>query len=245
MTFLRKAASLGVMSISLAYTFCSPARAVEQDASAWCSALEEVDISASKITLPTAGAEVMSTILIKASDQSNQNGEYCKIIGKTKPVDPNAPDIVWQVNLPTAWNGKLLQYGGGGYNGSVPPTTDKTTLGLDVAPTPLAQGYVTFGSDSGHQAPNADDASFAKNDEAMLTSNTRVMIAGPGDARPKQEGQDRPRLASHGQSGSSLCRPRVHAENVPPHQSPRRVAPGLTLAVCAPDGLACRGFSYL
>ncbi len=168
MTFLHRAASLSVMSISLAYTFCSPARAVEQDTSTLCFALEKADISASKITLPTTGAEVISSTLIKDSDQSNQDGEYCKIIGKTKPVDPKAPDIVWQVNLPTAWNGKLLQYGGGGYNGSLPPTTDKTTLGLDVAPTPLAQGYVTFGSDSGHQAPNADDASFAKNDEAML-----------------------------------------------------------------------------
>jgi len=168
MTFMHRAASLSVMSISLAYTFCSPANAVEKDASALCSALEKADISASKITLPTKGAKVMSATLIRASDLSSQNGEYCKIIGETNPVDSKGPKIVWQVNLPTAWNGKLLQYGGGGYNGSLPPTTDKTTLGLDVAPTPLAQGYVTFGSDSGHQAPNADDASFAKNDEAML-----------------------------------------------------------------------------
>lgn len=168
MTFLHRPASLVVMSMTLAYGFCSPARAEEQDARALCSAFEKADIPASKITLPTTGAKVRSATLISASDPSNQNGEYCKIIGETKPVDPKAPDIVWQVNLPTSWNGKLLQYGGGGYNGSVPPTTDKTTLGLDVAPTPLAQGYVTLGSDSGHQAPTADDATFAKNDEAML-----------------------------------------------------------------------------
>lgn len=168
MTFLLRVASLSAMSITLAYTFWSPARAQEQDAHALCSAFENADIPAANITLPTTGAKVRSATFVSASDPSNQNGEYCKIIGETKPVDPKAPDIVWQVNLPTSWNGKLLQYGGGGYNGSVPPTTDKTTLGLDVAPTPLAQGYVTFGSDSGHQAPTADDATFAKNDEAML-----------------------------------------------------------------------------
>lgn len=168
MRCLSRAASLTAMSIPLAYFFASTVMAATPDTAALCSSLAKADIPASNITLPTTGAKVVSAILISASDPANQNGEYCKVTGETKPVDPKAPDINWQVNLPTGWNGKLLQYGGGGYNGSVPPTTDKTTLGLDVAPTPLAQGYVTFGSDSGHQAPNADDASFAKNDEAML-----------------------------------------------------------------------------
>ncbi|MDQ0138249.1 feruloyl esterase [Neorhizobium galegae] len=167
MTSLFRAASPQVMAIPLAYILVSPAMAAPHDASALCSAIATLKIAATKITLPTTGARVISAKLVGASDAANHNGEYCKVIGETHPVDPKAPNIVWQVNLPSAWNGKLLQYGGGGYNGSVPPTTDKTTLGLDVAPTPLAQGYVTFGSDSGHQAPNADDASFAKNDEAM------------------------------------------------------------------------------
>ncbi|WP_245428969.1 tannase/feruloyl esterase family alpha/beta hydrolase [Phyllobacterium phragmitis] len=156
------------MTISLAYLLAPSAFAAPQDAAGLCSAIAASSIPASRISLPTTGAKIQSATLVGASDPVNQNGEYCKVIGQIKPDDPKAPDIIWQVNLPTAWNGKLLQYGGGGYNGSLPPTTDKTTLGLDIAPTPLAQGYVTFGSDSGHQAPNADDASFAKNDEAML-----------------------------------------------------------------------------
>lgn len=168
MKSLLGAASRTVMTISLAYMPASSVLAVQQDAAASCSAIATLSISAARISLPTSGAKIVSATLVASADQNNQNGEYCKVTGQIKPVDPKAPDIIWQVNLPTAWNGKLLQYGGGGYNGSLPPTTEKTTLGLDFIPTPLAQGYVTFGSDSGHQAPNADDASFAKNDEAML-----------------------------------------------------------------------------
>ncbi|MES5048265.1 tannase/feruloyl esterase family alpha/beta hydrolase [Rhizobium nepotum] len=156
------------MFISLIMVLASPAVAASKDPATLCSAIATLFIPASSISLPTTGVTIQSATLVKASDPANQNGEYCKVIGQITPVDPDAPDIIWQINLPTAWNGKLLQYGGGGYNGSIPPTTDKTTLGLGVVPTPLAQGYVTFGSDSGHQAPNADDASFARKDEAML-----------------------------------------------------------------------------
>jgi len=168
MTSLFGATSRVVMTISLAYSTAPAAFAATPDASGPCSAIAALSIPADRISLPTSGATIQSATLVTTSETSNQNGEYCKVIGQIKPVDPKAPDIVWQVNLPSAWNGKLLQYGGGGYNGSLPPTTDKTTLGLDVVPTPLAQGFVTFGSDSGHQAANADDASFARNDEAML-----------------------------------------------------------------------------
>jgi hypothetical protein len=42
----------------------------------------------------------------------------------------------------TTWNGRAVQLGGGGMNGTIPM----------LAGPPLAQGYVTYGSDSGHQA---------------------------------------------------------------------------------------------
>ncbi len=144
MTSVFVATSLIVMTISLACVPVTSAFAEPQDATDLCSAIAASSIPASRISLPTTGAKVQSATLIGGSDPANQKGEYCKVIGQIKPVDPKAPDITWQVNLPSAWNGKLLQYGGGGYNGSIPPTTDKTTLGLDVVPTPLEQGYVTF-----------------------------------------------------------------------------------------------------
>src|SRR6266581_4497759 len=64
------------------------------------------------------------------------------------------------------WNGKAVQPGGGGYDGNIPNTTGKTTLGSGTAP--LTLGYMTFADDSGHTAADSNDASFAVNDEALL-----------------------------------------------------------------------------
>ncbi|MBW9070117.1 tannase/feruloyl esterase family alpha/beta hydrolase [Rhizobium pusense] len=168
MPLLLRALSPLAVALSVLYASTSPAFGQAGDAAMRCAELNSFTLSANAITLPTSGARVTSATFVASDDTANQKGEFCRVLGETSPVDPQAPKILWQVNLPGSWNGKLLQYGGGGYNGSIPPTTEKTTLGLDVVPTPLEQGYVTFGSDSGHQAPNADDASFGKNDEAML-----------------------------------------------------------------------------
>jgi hypothetical protein len=145
-----------------------PAAAVTSGAKESCERLAGLKIDAGAISLPTSGAEVTDATFVDAARADNSNGEFCQVRGAIDPVDRNAPKILWQVNLPTHWNRKALQMGGGGYNGSIPDTLTKPTLGLDTVPTPLAQGYMTFASDSGHQAPNADDASFGMNDEAML-----------------------------------------------------------------------------
>src|SRR5436309_4656945 len=77
------------------------------------------------------------------------NPEFCKVLGQIAPSDPNAPPIKFQVNLPVEWNGRSLQYGGGGFNGVL-----ITGLALPPAypfgaPSPLAPGFVTYGTDSG------------------------------------------------------------------------------------------------
>jgi len=78
---------------------------------------------------------------------------------------PHRPGHQLPRNLPTHWNGKALQPGGGGYDGTIPNTTGKTTLGSGTAP--LTLGYMTFADDSGHKAADSNDASFAVNDEAL------------------------------------------------------------------------------
>ena len=78
-----------------------------------CTALTGTVIPKSAIGLPTSGAVVASASLV--SDP--HNGSYCKLTGGIKPIDPAAPDIKFQVNLPERWNGKALHIGGGGYNG--------------------------------------------------------------------------------------------------------------------------------
>jgi len=130
-----------------------------------CENLLGMYVEPKQIGLPTSGAEITATAFVPATATT---GEYCRVDGAIRPVDPNAPDIRFRVNLPTAWNGKAFQAGGGGYNGNIPNTLAKPTLGLNDVATPVQLGYITFASDSGHQAPDSNDASFALNDEALL-----------------------------------------------------------------------------
>ncbi|WP_041670297.1 tannase/feruloyl esterase family alpha/beta hydrolase [Cereibacter sphaeroides] len=128
-----------------------------------CEAMNGRHIAKTEFSLETGGA------LVESAEWTGGKGPggFCKLGGAIRPVDPGAPPIKWQVNLPKAWNGRLLQYGGSGYSGVLPETLEPIVQGPKNGPTPLAQGYVTFGSDSGHTAQNTNDASFAANNEAL------------------------------------------------------------------------------
>jgi tannase/feruloyl esterase len=96
------------------------------------------------------------------------NPAFCKVLGSIAPTDAKAPPIKFEVNLPIEWNGRSLQYGGGGFNGVL-----ISGLGLPPAypfdkPSPLARGFVTYGTDSGHESkPSEPPQVFALNDEAF------------------------------------------------------------------------------
>ncbi len=103
-----------------------------------------------------------------SSRVSPSNPAFCKVLGHIEPADPKAPPIKFQVNLPVEWNNRSLQYGGGGFNGVL-----ITGLGLPPAypydkPSPLARGFVTYGTDSGHATKTGETPQlFALNDEAF------------------------------------------------------------------------------
>jgi pimeloyl-ACP methyl ester carboxylesterase len=132
------------------------------DFGARCVALAGVSLPPAVIGQLTKGATIASTAMTDASDP---NGEFCKIVGAIHPVDKNAPEINFQLNVPSHWNGKALQLGGGGYDGTVVTGLAANFLGRDAV-QPLKRGYATFGSDSGHKGAGAD-ASFGANDEAL------------------------------------------------------------------------------
>src|SRR5471030_48220 len=143
-------------------------------------------IAADRIGLPSKGATIESATLVPASLLAMlpkppfvptppeiavlpANPEHCRVIGAIMPVDPQAPPIRFQVNLPTQWNGNSLQFGGGGFNGvlitglALPPSPRPDL------PSPLARGFATAGTDSGHQnAPGVSLQAFALNDEALV-----------------------------------------------------------------------------
>ena len=135
-----------------------------------CAQLKGLTIPASAIGLPTGGAMVTETAVVPAAGSGAAAvGEYCRVLGEIAPVDPGAPKIRFQVNLPEAWNGKTVMFGGGGYNGIIATGTGNVPAGPADRPGPLGRGYATFGSDSGHQAGPATsrDGSFGANDEAL------------------------------------------------------------------------------
>ena len=134
----------------------------QDDAAARCAALNGTSIAVSTISLPTRGGRIMASELTAASDP---NGEFCKVRGAIFPIDRTAPDLNFEINLPSNWNGKALHLGGGGYDGSIVTGLNARFLPPGTV-QPLKQGYVTFGSDSGHVGEGSD-ASFALNDEAL------------------------------------------------------------------------------
>ena len=143
-----------------------------------CPGLAGRTVPAGSLGLPSGDAVLASATLVAAAPQRMAGAgavpatpEFCKVLGTIAPLDPRAQMINFEVNLPIVWNGKALQYGGGGYNGTL--TTGMTPL-RDAAPgdaLPLMRGYVTLGTDSGHQAssfPANSIGQFALNDEMLL-----------------------------------------------------------------------------
>jgi feruloyl esterase len=172
---------IATLSAALLLTACA---SQPVDPTAACLALK-APISASAIGLPSGAAAIESATLVAPSALQVRPKvpfappppevaiapalpEHCQVIGAIAPIDPKAPPIRFQVNLPTDWNGRSLQYGGGGFNGVLINGLALTPSPRPDLPGPLARGYVTYGTDSGHQnAPNVPLQAFALNDEAL------------------------------------------------------------------------------
>ena len=84
-------------------------------------------------------------------DETATRSAYCRVEGVIEPVDTNATarPINFAVALPAKWSRRAVQLGGGGMNGTIPNLTGGAGPG---APSLLARGIATYGSDSGHQA---------------------------------------------------------------------------------------------
>lgn len=147
--------------------------------SAWCPARAEVScadlskmrISPSEIALPSGGAAITSAEItaVPADPASVATRNYCKVLGAIAPVDPDAPPVNFEVNLPVDWNGKAVQYGGGGSNGVLITGLAPLRDARRDTPVPVARGFATFGTDSGHDNRKlSHPRAFALNDEALV-----------------------------------------------------------------------------
>ncbi|MUL41800.1 tannase/feruloyl esterase family alpha/beta hydrolase [Streptomonospora sp. PA3] len=152
-----------------------------------CAGLDGREIPASAITLPTRGGDVTAASVV-TEDVSGQSVRYCRLDAALHPIDRSAPDIRMRLAVPVDWNRKAMMFGGGGYNGTVPDVTANVAFGPADEPSPLARGYATYASDSGHQADPAAhpvpslDGSFAMNDEALRNFATGDALKKTHDA---------------------------------------------------------------
>jgi hypothetical protein len=112
--------------------------------------IAEADCTAARLgdNIPVSAiGEPVSGITLSAprwNPPGRNPAAWCSVNGSMAPVDhaATARPINFQVAFPSTWNGRAVQLGGGGMNGIIPM----------LAGAPLSQGFVTYGSDSGHQA---------------------------------------------------------------------------------------------
>lgn len=155
---------LSTMMVISAATLATQTMAATSDKSL-CNDLVGLSIPSVNIGLATTGAEVTSAEWV-GSAQAESGVEHCLVMGRIHPFNESetihentteqinivTPDIHFSVALPLNWNHKMLQYGGGGFNGTIPKIDRPSSNGITSA---LARGYVTLASDSGHKAPYA------------------------------------------------------------------------------------------
>ena len=123
------------------------------------------DVPVQKIGEPVSSVALAAPRWVAATADSSA---YCSIDGAMAPVERTtaARPINFRVVFPASWNHRAAQLGGGGINGVIPNLTG----GSDA---PLARGFVTYGSDSGHQAggrgapPDAASQEWVFSEEAI------------------------------------------------------------------------------
>jgi hypothetical protein len=166
----RRIGGLATITIALGVFAAAgaPAAPGPAEPEAACAALSGAVIPAGQIGLPTSGAHVVSATF---SPTAAASPAYCKVLAQIAPVDPQAQPITVQLNLPSAWNGKAVQMGGGGLDGFL-VTAEGPGPGANAQPTPLSIGYATFGSDGGHSVANPFDA----DGQAKAFMNDEVLV---------------------------------------------------------------------
>src|ERR1043166_9620728 len=162
---------LATMLAVLATINAASAATLAEDAALACGELAR-SLDAVRIDSATLQPPSQLTVAERAPTPAARiapaNPAFCKVLAHIEPADPRAPPIRFEINLPVEWNGRSVQYGGGGFNGTL-----ITGLGLPPAypfdmPSPLARGFVTYGTDSGHETrPGEPPQLFALNDEAF------------------------------------------------------------------------------
>ena len=142
--------SLLLVTIIAQAAAAAPARFTDTPlaiAEAACTAARIGDaIPASAIGEPVSAVTLAAPKWVAAAEPLPAR---CEVEGRILSTGP-APPINFRVWLPAAWNRRAAQQGGGGMNGIIP---DLRGAGYAIdGRSPAQHGFVTYGSDSGHQS---------------------------------------------------------------------------------------------
>jgi len=175
LTLVRTVVAMAILSVATGLPMIAKAadHSLGSDPADKCASLAEAGAGALKIDSATLidakSLSVADSAPTPASRINPATPRFCRVLSHIEPIDPKAPPIRFQLNLPLQWNGRTVQYGGGGFNGVL-----ITGVGLPPAapfdgPSPLARGFATYGTDSGHEAkPGEPPQAFATNEEAFV-----------------------------------------------------------------------------
>jgi hypothetical protein len=98
---------------------------------------------------------VASAVLMRAAGDTP---EHCRVSIMIQP------ELNIEVNLPTAWNGRLYMFGNGGFAGESFETPGR----VYIRARGLHYGFVTAATDTGHSGAKEPGASFATNPQKLL-----------------------------------------------------------------------------
>ena len=93
-----------------------------------------------------------NTTINSATYVASASGNYCEVSATVAP----SHDVL--VRLPDSWKQRYVQYGGGGFDGSIPNLSGGfSTAGKD----PVTNGFAVAGDNGGHRGSDFPGASFA------------------------------------------------------------------------------------
>ena len=84
--------------------------------------------------------------------------EHCRISGSI------APEIRFEINLPSAWNRRFYMHGNGGFAGETPATGLRPRVRAEA----LRHGFATASTNAGHDATSEPLATFATSEQKRI-----------------------------------------------------------------------------
>ncbi|MBO0741774.1 MAG: tannase/feruloyl esterase family alpha/beta hydrolase [Hyphomicrobiaceae bacterium] len=101
-----------------------------------------------------------SSTILAAEPIAEEDGvpQHCRVSGLI------APQIRFEINLPSAWNRRFYMFGNGGFAGESPATGSRPRLRA----TALLHGFVTASTNTGHDATSEPLATFATSDQKRI-----------------------------------------------------------------------------